>query len=228
MQKELISFAGEHGIRRSFLTHHHEDHSGNAAALKKELGMRIYGHPLTIDKMSGSNHIHLFQHYVWGKAQSLNMEAYPENIDTKMGAMKPIHTPGHSKDHTSYFLENAGILFSGDMYLADRIKYFRVDECVGTQIESLKKLLRLDFDMILCGHFPRITKGKERIQAKLAFMEDLYGSVISLWEKGLTEKKIFKALKLKEDQLTFRITLGNISMMNGLRSIIQHYTDKHL
>ena len=227
MRKELITLAADHGVRRAFITHHHEDHSGNAAALQKELGVQVYGHPLTVDKMSRPNHIHFYQRHLWGKSQVLNMEAYPESIDTEQGTMIPIHTPGHSKDHTSYYIKDAGILFSGDMYLADRIRYFRSDECVGTQIESLKKLSKLDFNMLLCGHFPKLTKGRERIQAKLAFMEDLYGSVISLWKQGLSEKEIYGNLKLKEDFLTFWITLGNVSMMSGVRSIIKHYTDRN-
>jgi glyoxylase-like metal-dependent hydrolase (beta-lactamase superfamily II) len=226
MQRELISLAAEHGVKRAFLTHHHEDHSGNAAALKKKLGVQVYGHPLAVDKMSRPDHIRFYQLYFWGKARTLKMESYPKSIDTKMGLMKAIHTPGHAKDHTCYYIKDAGVLFSGDIYLADRIRYFRKDECVGTQIESLKTLLKLDFNMLLCGHYPRVTMGRERIKAKLAFMEDLYGSVITLWKKGLTEKEIFKTMKLKEDQLILRITFGNVSMLNGVRSVIRHYTDR--
>jgi len=58
----------------------------------------------------------------------LEMELFPEKIESVLGEMVPVHTPGHAKDHTIYFLQDAGVLFSGDLYLADKIKFFRSDE----------------------------------------------------------------------------------------------------
>ena len=136
-----------------------------------------------------------YQKYVWGKSQPLRMEAFPESIETAMGEMVPVPTPGHSKDHTAYLLKDAGVLFSGDLYLADTIKYFRVDEDLGAQIKSLRRVLGLDFDTLLCSHFPRLEKGKRRIEKKLAFLETLYGDVIRFREKGFPARQIFKALK---------------------------------
>lgn len=223
MQKEALDIAGNHGIKRIVLTHHHEDHSGNAAAIKLKTRAEVYGHFLTVEKMSAEFKILPYQQYVWGKAGPLKIEPVPETIETDMGHMTFVHTPGHSKDHTVYFIENAGILFSGDLYLADKIKFFRSDEDMGTQIESLKKILKLEFQILLCSHYPRLENGRERIAQKLSFLEDLYGSIIALWEKGIPEKQIFKALRLKEDYFTKYFCFGNVSMSNGVRSAVRHY-----
>jgi len=223
MRKEVPALAEENRVKRIVLTHHHEDHSGNAAALKKALGARVYGHPLTIEKMARPSRILPYQTYVWGKSAPLEVEPLPEKIDTALGLMVPVHTPGHSKDHTAFFIREAGILFPGDLYLADRIKYFRADECLGTEIESLERVLELDFDLLLCSHFPRAKNGRQRIQAKLAFLRDLYGAIVDLWKKGLSEKEIFRALGLKEDHFIRLFCFGNVSMMNGVRSVLRHY-----
>ncbi len=223
MQKEVLALAKENRVKRVVLTHHHEDHSGNASALKEAYGARVYGHALTIEKMVRPSRILPYQTYVWGKARPLEVEPFPEKIDTALGVMVPVHTPGHSKDHTAFFIKEAGILFPGDVYLADRIKYFRADECLGTEIESLQRILTLKFDMLLCSHFPRAEKGRRRIRAKLAFLEDLYGGIVDLWEKGLPEKEIFRALGLKEDHFIRLFCFGNVSMMNGVRSVLRHY-----
>ena len=37
MQQEALRIASEHNIKRIFLTHYHEDHSGNAKAIKQKL-----------------------------------------------------------------------------------------------------------------------------------------------------------------------------------------------
>jgi len=226
MQKEVLRIAGENRIRRIFLTHHHEDHSGNARAVKQALGIKVFGHPATADKMARPFRILPYQRLVWGKTAPLDVEPFPEKIDTALGTLVPVHTPGHSKDHTAFLIKEAGILFSGDLYLADRIKYFRADECLGTEIESLKKVLKLEFDTLLCSHFPKPENGRKRIEAKLSFLEDLYGSIIELWKKGMPEKEIFRDLRLKEDHLIRVFCFGNVSMMNGVRSVVRHYENR--
>ncbi len=223
MQKHVLQIADDNNIKRIFLTHHHEDHSGNAAALKHVLGAQVFGHSLTKEKMKAGFAVLPYQKYVWGKTHPLKLKTLPEKIETIAGDMIPVHTPGHSKDHTVYLLEKDGVLFSGDLYLADKIKFFRSDEDMGIQIESLKKVLKLDFHTLLCNHSPRLEHGKERMESKLGFLEDLYGSIIMLWEKGYLEKQIFKVLKLKEDYFIKYFCCGNVSMINGVRSAVRHY-----
>ena len=223
MQAAVVDIAGDHRIGRIFLTHHHEDHSGNAAVLQKTMGVIVSGHDLTIEKMARPFNILPYQKYVWGKARPLKMTGLEKNIETCMGPMTPVHTPGHSKDHLVYYLKDQGILLSGDLYLADRIKFFRSDEDMGAQIDSLKIVLTLEFDLLLCGHHPKQTRGRQRIEAKLAFLQDLYGNIIRLWEKGVPERIIFKTLCLKEDYFTKYFCFGNVSMLNGVRSAIRHH-----
>jgi glyoxylase-like metal-dependent hydrolase (beta-lactamase superfamily II) len=226
MRKEALQIASEHRIKRIFLTHHHEDHSGNVHSIKQKFKTNVYGHPITKEKMSSFFKILPYQKYVWGKAHPANVENFPETIDTALGVMTPVHTPGHSDDHTAYFIKDAGVLFSGDIFLADRIKLFRADENIGVQIESLKKILILDFDVLLCCHWPKSEEGKKHINRKLNFLEDFYGNIIFLYKKGLSEKQIFRSLNLKEDYLTKYFCFGDVSMINGVRSAIRYYKNK--
>ena len=223
MQKEAVEVAFKHNIKRIFLTHYHEDHSGNASAIKQALNANVYGHEITIERLKTSFKILPYQKYMWGNAKPLNIEPLPDKIDTVVGEMIPVYTPGHSKDHNSYLIKNEGILFSGDLYLGDRIKYFRSDEEIGTQIASLKTVLSLDFNMLLCSHSPKRKNGKQHIQRKLDFLQDFYGNIISLWKKGLSEKQIFASLKLKEHSLAKIICFGDVSLLNGVKSAIKHY-----
>jgi len=223
MQKEVLSIVEDHLIKQIALTHHHEDHSGNAAIISAVSRAGIFGHPLTKEKMSHPFPILPYQKYVWGKSEPVGIIPFPDQLDTTLGPLIPIHTPGHSKDHSVLLLEERGILFSGDLYLADKIKFFRSDENIGDQIQSLKKILTCDFDMLLCSHFPKKKNGPHHIESKLAFLEDFYGKVIDCRQQGLDPKIIFRQLRLKEDYFTKYFCFGNVSMLNGVRSVIRHY-----
>jgi hypothetical protein len=122
-----------------------------------------------------------------------------------------------------YYIKNEGVIFSGDLYLGDKIKYFRADEDIGTQIASLQKVLSLDFEILLCSHSPKRKNGKQHIQRKLDFLQNFYGNIISLWENGLSEKQIFSSLDLKENYHTKIICFGDVSLFNGVKSAIRHY-----
>ncbi len=223
MEKEILGIAKKYNIKKIFLTHHHEDHSGNAAIIKKTVDADVYGNPLTIQKMSVPFKILPYQKYMWGSTTSLSIKPLPQNIETGVGTMTPVHTPGHSKDHTIYFIKDAGALFSGDLYLGDKIKFFRADENLGSQISSLKKILELDFQTLLCAHHPKSEHGKKHIENKLGFLEDLYGKIVELWEKGYSHKQIFTSLNLKEDLFIKYFCFGNVSMVNGVKSVIRHH-----
>ncbi len=220
MQKEVLSVVNSDQIEMVLLTHHHEDHSGNAASIHALTGIPVLGHPLTVEKMQTGFKILPYQHFVWGRTKPLAMRPVPATIKQKEIELKPIHTPGHSKDHLVYYEQNRGWLFSGDLYLADRIKYFRADERIKDQIDSLKTLLTLDFDTLFCSHNPQMKNGKSRIAGKLQFLEDMYGKIKLLWEKGFDENAVIKKLGFKEDLAVKLLCFGNVSMRQIVRSAL--------
>ena len=98
--------------------------------------------------------IHPYQTYTWGKSGQVSVLPLPAVVETGKYKLRPVHTPGHSNDHTVYLEENHGWLFSGDLYLGERIKYFRSDEKFKDQIDSIKMILEYDFDALFCAHNP--------------------------------------------------------------------------
>ena len=220
MQKVVVELLKHRNLKQILLTHHHEDHSGNAFALGKGHGISVTGHPLTVEKMRYGFKIRPYQRYVWGKADVLEVIPFGSTIETDRFKFEPIHTPGHSKDHTVYLEAENGWLFSGDLYLADRIKYFRSDERLNHQITSLRRVLEFDFEVLFCAHHPCLENGKARLKKKLQFLEDFYGNILMLIEKGLSEKAIIKNLDTRSDRWIKWITMGNVSFANMVRSAI--------
>ena len=203
---------------RIVLTHHHEDHSGNAAMIGNLHSIPVLGHQLTAVKMASGFPILPYQRLVWGKAPPLNVTPLERIIETDRFAFTPVHTPGHSKDHTVFLEKHHGWLFSGDLYLGDRIKFFRSDEHFSDQIASLKKILLYDFDSLFCAHNPCLKGAKLKIRNKLQFLEDLYGRIRKLVAKGLSQKAVIKKLDPKNDRRGKWITMGNASFANMVRS----------
>jgi len=158
---------------------------------------------------------------MWGASPPLSMQPLPELVESDTIVLQPIHTPGHSKDHVVFFEEKNGWLFSGDLFLAERIKYFRSDEHMKEQIDSLKKITALEFESLFCAHNPKPLEGKKRLSNKLQFLEDLYGRIQTLWEKGFSVDEITKTIGLKETLMIKLICMGNVSMKNMIRSAIK-------
>ena len=119
-----------------------------------------------------------------------------------------------------YLETRNGWLFSGDLYLGDRIKYFRSDEKFRDQMDSLKTVLTLDFNALFCGHNPIPEDGKARLAAKLSFLEDFFGRVTDMNQKGMTESEIIARLDLKQDRLVKWVTLGNACFANMVKSVL--------
>ena len=220
MAKEVMGLLREKNLSRIILTHHHEDHSGNAAMISSRHAIPVMAHPLTAEKLKLGFPILPYQHLVWGKAPAVAVTPLAGVVETNRFRFTPVHTPGHSKDHIVFFENQRGWLFSGDLYLGERIKFFRSDEDFCDQIASLKKLMKLDFDTLFCAHNPCLKNGKQKIKNKLQFLEDLNGHVRELAEKGYSEKTVIKELDPKNDRWVKWLTMGNVSFANMVRSAL--------
>lgn len=218
MRKDILRVLDNFSFSRIILTHHHEDHSGNAAVLKSIQRVPVLAHPETVEKLKRPFKILPYQKVMWGDMTPVECLPLPESIETDKYCLEPIHTPGHSKDHTVFIEERKGWLFTGDLYLGDRIKFFRSDERMAETIESLKKVLTYDFDTILCSHHPRNSGGKEHLRRKLEFLENFHQTVLALHAQGFIETEILKQMDMKEETLMKVLTCGNVSRINMVRS----------
>ena len=111
-------------------------------------------------------------------------------------------------------------LFSADLFINSYIGYFLEGESMRDQIESTKRILELDFDIMFCAHNPQLTDAKSSLKRKMDFLESFFEQVATLHNKGYSDRQIFKSLKLKEDHFVKFLSGGQLSKINMVRSVV--------
>jgi len=222
-RENILKVAKQHDINKIILTHHHEDHTGNVAFLMNELNIDAYAHPTAVKIMGKGYRMSPLAKLMNGSVEKAVLKPIgsEDRIQTAHYSLQPIYTPGHCDDHYCYFEKNKGWLFSGDLYVADKIKYFANYESLLTQIDSIKKLVALDFDTLFCSHNPKTHGGKQRLQNKLQFFEDFAGTVKQYYEQGHNARQIFALMGMKENYLNKYITLGGFCAENMVHSVVK-------
>lgn len=202
---------------RVLITHHHEDHTGNAAFLQKRT--ILFAHPeASAALMKVSRDIPFYRNLAWGRPSPADFEPMPEVVVGKECGLEVVHTPGHSSDHVCLFDRKKRWLFTGDLYLASYLRYLRDDEDIFEIMKSLRTLIELRPRVLFCNHRGPIENGEEALSKKLAFVERLHEQVRAAVEKGLPLDKLAAQL-FKQDRYMRWLSAGQFSTMNLLRAL---------
>ena len=201
------------------ITHHHEDHSGNANRISKLKKLTPYAPALGQAKLAKGYPTPLIQKLIWGSPLKVETQTLPDQLIINQDSASEteviaIPTPGHAKDLTCLFFPEQKYLFSGDMYISKSLKYLRIDENLTQLIQSLRKLIALDFEILFCPHRGIVEEGKKALQEKLENLLTLCRKSQELMKQGLNEGEIINQLLGPEDGLAklskFNISKGNL------------------
>ncbi len=225
MRREIVEQIGAWPVEQIFLTHHHEDHTGNLGPLQERFQCPSYASSTCVELMKAPPPISLAQWLSWGKTTpNFNIQVEDKSITTPSYHFQAIHIPGHAPDMVGLYEAQQGWFFSADLFVSDYIKFFMPTESMAEQIKSIRKVLQLDFDVLLCNHNPTLTGGKRRLERKLAFLENFYGEVSRLYHQGYSVSNILREMKLREDWFLRLLSGGALSTANMIRSVIRDET----
>lgn len=189
-------------IERVLITHFHEDHSGNAAALQRERNIKVYISPLSAEICRLDAPIPLYRRYVWGGRRKFDPTPLGDFVASEKGPLDVIGTPGHSHDHVCFLDRERGFVFTGDLFVTPKTKTVMRNESIPQIMRSIRSLLKEDFGTLYCAHAGVVEKGRRMMENKLDYLENLQGEAQRLHRKGLSVKEIEKKF-FKPQFLTF-------------------------
>jgi ribonuclease/clavin/mitogillin len=221
-QKMLQAYYKDQTLEQVVLTHHHEDHSGLAHWLEKEMKLPILMLPETQEILNHPPKIPFYRWVTWGQMESVQGQIIGSEVETNKYTFNVIHTPGHCSDHLSLLEPNHGFLFTGDLFVASKIKYSLRQESLLSMLHSINKLLTYDFDVVYCAHAGRVKNGRHAFQQKKEFLEELVDKVLFHHKLGLEIQEIRAKIHPKIDWIHY-FSAGEFSSHNVIRLIIEEF-----
>ncbi len=152
--EERIRSKIQHGnLDAIMLTHRHYDTAGAAAHLANVFEATIYAHGNALNSLASNDQL-----TTWASRFDSDMPPTPAHAiengwRRSIGGLEieAIHTPGHTSCHTSFLLEELGILVAGDLFPAAATPG-RTDLPTGNVVQmkdSIQQVRDLDVDTLI-------------------------------------------------------------------------------
>lgn len=211
-----------HGIERVVLTHHHEDHAGNAGRIQDLLEVPVYAPEASLERLREGPSLEPYRWILWGRPSPVEAEPVPETLPLGNGSeLHTIPTPGHSDDMVCYLVPSHGFLFAADLYVVQRPEYLHPDEDVLRLVQSIHDVLDHDFETVFCGHRGVVDGGRRALAEKAKYLEALCGVVQRRYNYDKLSLQEITDEILGREGLPYWLTGGTLSKHNLIASCLE-------
>lgn len=219
----LDALAGSE-VRAVCLTHHHEDHTGNAGPIAERHGCPVYLHRADLQGSEGVARMPAYRRLYWGRPAPYTAVEMPETIDTGRRTLRRIPTPGHSATHVALFDEGDGLVFIGDLYVAPGATAVMRHEGPLEISRSLRRVAALDPSCALNGHGLVLQRPARRLRDKAESIEAAVEQVLEGRARGESLGTIERSLwsdGWRKDRMFSLMTAGEFRRRNFVKSAIR-------
>lgn len=221
--RELLRWLRESGAAEELaavvLTHHHEDHAGGAALLAEALGVPVWSPAATAERLARRRRIPLYRAAVWGRPGVCAARPLGEVFEIGGLRLEAVPTPGHAFDHHVLFDRERRWLYSGDLYVHERVRYLRRIEEPWRHVASLRRAAALGPERLYCAHAGVVEDAAAALERKAAWWEELAAEARRLRDGGLGPRAITRRLLGPEGLFTW-LSLGDFSKVNLVRALL--------
>jgi glyoxylase-like metal-dependent hydrolase (beta-lactamase superfamily II) len=224
-RSEVLDALRGRRIRHIVCTHHHEDHTGNAAALSREHGCGVHLRHAGLSRSEGVVDMRAYRRWFWGPLEPFHPVEMVDPLRSGGSTFRPIPTPGHSATHTAYLEGSRRIVFTGDLYVTGGVTAVMSHENPYESIASLRRVARSRPRLMLTGHGRRIDDPTAALLEKADRIERAARRVLRLARDGVPECVIVAAVFRSghaRDRLMQAITGGEFSRTNFVRACLEN------
>lgn len=201
-------------IAGALLTHHHEDHAGNADRLVRR-GIPIGLAAETLELIRRPAPIGLYRRLCWGSARPLPRDPVP----FAHPALTMIRTPGHSADHHVIWDAERETVFGGDLFIGVKVRIAHPGEDIRGQAVQLRRIAALAPVRFFDAHRGPVDQPVPSLLAKAQWIDETVGAIERLADAGRDPRSIERAV-LGRGDLTGWFSRGDYAMRNLVESVL--------
>lgn len=199
--------------RGVLLTHHHEDHAGNAELVARA-GIPLGASASTLAELYSPAPIRLYRRLTWGSTPPLRTSVTSFERDD----LQLIAAPGHSHDHHVVWDATTGTLFGGDLYLGVKVRIAHPGEDPRLLARTLRAVAALGANRLFDAHRGYVNEPAPLLASKADWIDETVEEIERRLERGDPESVIVRELFGGESPPGY-FSGGDYSRTNFVRAV---------
>jgi glyoxylase-like metal-dependent hydrolase (beta-lactamase superfamily II) len=200
-------------IRGAMLTHHHEDHAGNAELLAAR-GIPLWIAPTTMPRIATIPRIRAYRRFTWFSMPPLRSTVRPFDEPPFV----PVPTPGHTPDHHVFWDAATRTVYGGDLFLGVAVRVCHHDEDLHQTIASLERVAELEPERLFDSHRGLVPDAAAALRAKANWTREIIERIAKRISDGESDSQILKR-EMGGESTTGWASRGEYSRRNFVRSV---------